>query len=156
MSETSKVLIVIDDGEVRIHHTPGVDVVCIVDGENMQLPIDWTGKLIYQITHQMPITVGFDQMFCEPDDDSNVILEEGIFVVEEETSVSLQPPSGARPSMMKALEEKPPLLTGPSVDELIGDDVPTKPILMKAPWCPDCGDNHPSDIDCDGLSTDGG
>lgn len=100
MSDTAKVLVVVDDGEIRIHHTPGVDVVCIVDGENMELPIDWTGKLIYEIKHRMPITVAFEQMFREPGDDIDVILEDGIFVVEEESNVTLHP-LDARPALMK-------------------------------------------------------
>lgn len=111
--ERGKVLVVIDDGEVRTHHTPSVEVACIVDGENMQLPIDWTGKLTQQITHTMPITVGFDQMFQEDGETSpDVVLEEGIFVDTERTKVSHCPP-------------------GIGVNR------------MKSPYCSDCDGNHP-------------
>lgn len=84
-----KVLVVIDDNEVRIHSTPGTDVICIVDGESMMLPDNWIGALTQQVTHQMPISVSFDQMFAAPEGDCPVELEPGIFVVEEETITSV-------------------------------------------------------------------
>ena len=128
---TSKVLVVIDDGEVRIHHTPGVDVICIVDGENMQLPIDWTGKLTHEIKHTMPIEVRFSEMFREEGDESDVILEDGIHVVQEETSVSLGSISQESAFGQLFTTKRPIALERHSVS------------LMKAPYCMDCGDNHP-------------
>lgn len=126
-----KVLVVIDDGEVRIHHTPGTDVICIVDGENMQLPIDWTGKLTHEIKHTMPIEVRFSEMFREEGDDSDVILEDGIHVVQEETSVSLKPISQESVFGQSFTTKRPGALEHHPVS------------LMKQPYCELCDENHP-------------
>ena len=89
--EREKVLVVIDDNEVRIHQSAGVDVVCIVDGENVELPDDWTGRLPFQTTHAMPIEVRFSELFDEDagQHKSNVVLAPGIHVEEETTTTQV-------------------------------------------------------------------
>lgn len=158
-----KVLVVIDDGEVRIHHTPGTDVICIVDGENMQLPIDWTGKLTHEIKHTMPIEVRFSEMFREEGDDSDVILEDGIYVAHESTSVTLhdlryplKQGEFIGPSINDLLDGtrendvNKPILASESSSQcpetpLAGTKGPEQPrrSLMKQPYCEYCDENHP-------------
>ncbi len=64
MSE--KVLVVIADEQVRVYHTPGVETAVIVDGEDVQLPDDWT-DLPGLVFHSLPITVRGDEMFKRDD-----------------------------------------------------------------------------------------
>lgn len=88
-----KALIIVDQDEIRVYHTDQVEVACIVDGEDVTLPDDWT-ELPHKVVHYVPITVRSEEIFA---DDSgapppNIVLEPGIFVEEATTEVSHEPP----------------------------------------------------------------
>jgi hypothetical protein len=53
---TPKVLIYVDDGQIDVMHTRGVEVAVIVEGEDVEVPEDWVGLLARQ-HHSLPITV---------------------------------------------------------------------------------------------------
>lgn len=53
---TPKVLIYVDDGQIDVMHTRGVEVAVIVEGEDVEVPEDWHGLLGRQ-HHSLPITV---------------------------------------------------------------------------------------------------
>lgn len=122
MSE--KVLVVVAEQRVTLYSTPGVEVACVVDGENVQLPDDWTG-LSQKVIHSMPIYLGAGEMFGN---------REGEFVPDLEKEASESP--SQRP-------ETEITGTNGQADHRSG--------LMKAPYCPDCDDNHQRGIGCDGL-----
>lgn len=63
MSE--KVLVVIADEQIRVYHTAGVETAVVVDGEEVQLPDDWT-DLPNLVLHSLPITVRADEIFGAP------------------------------------------------------------------------------------------
>lgn len=73
MNEPGRVLVIIAEQQVRIYHTPGTEVACVVDGEDVQLPDEWREGLTQQVTHSLPISLDVDEMFgdCEPDFDED-------------------------------------------------------------------------------------
>ena len=56
-----KCLVIIKDGTVVVCSSPGVETACIVDGEDIDLPDDWT-NLSHRVVHSMPITINHDDM----------------------------------------------------------------------------------------------
>jgi hypothetical protein len=58
---TPKVLIYVDDGQIDVMHTPGVEVAVIIEGEDVEIPDDWVGLLGRQ-HHSLPITVNRSEL----------------------------------------------------------------------------------------------
>lgn len=192
MSE--KVLVVVSEQRVTLYHTTGVEVVCIVDGENVELPDDWT-DLPLSVVHSMPIYLGAGEMFGD---------REGEFVADlsdDPREKDQNSPILARESSPQCPETELPGTNGQGqhttarlnkrvgavVDEQADDDglwfqaktapeaylqqelrrlhtvieseaiIPGRASkaercsgLMKAPYCPDCDNNHPRSVGCDG------
>ncbi len=134
---TPKVLIYVDDGTIDIRHTRGVEVAVIVEGEDVEVPDDWTG-LIGRQHHSLPITINRAEL---------------------PQKRALQCPETQLAGTKTPEHDEEGLLSDEEIKELNEQEEATKqniteffrPDLMKAPYCHDCDSNHLSNIGCDGL-----
>lgn len=139
---TPKVLIYVDDGQIDVMHTRGVEVAVIIEGEDVEIPDDWVGLLGRQ-HHSLPITVNRSEL---PSKRALQCPETQLAAPNTQVQHATARLSEEKPTYGELLVDKAMELTQAEIEELNEKEEQTRrnvaANLMKHPYCFDCGDNH--------------